>query len=116
MLGHASASMTLDVYAGLFGDDLDAVATRLDEAVARVMRTICGLAPPTAASLTSGNGEAQAGHLGFWDEPPDGIEPSTYALRDQFEGLTYLVISPPVCGNASRHLSLSAVEVRSLED
>jgi integrase len=34
MLGHASASMTLDVYAGLFGDDLDAVADRLDEAVA----------------------------------------------------------------------------------
>jgi hypothetical protein len=33
MLGHASASMTLDVYAGLFGDDLDAVANRLDEAV-----------------------------------------------------------------------------------
>ena len=26
MLGHASAAMTLDVYAGLFGDDLDAVA------------------------------------------------------------------------------------------
>ncbi len=34
MPGHASASMTLDVYAGLFGDDLDAVAHRLDEAVA----------------------------------------------------------------------------------
>ena len=34
MLGHASASTTLDVYAGLFGDDLDAVATRLDEAFA----------------------------------------------------------------------------------
>jgi hypothetical protein len=34
MLGHASASMTLDVYAGLFGDDLDAVAHRLDQAVA----------------------------------------------------------------------------------
>jgi integrase len=33
MLGHASAAMTLDVYAGLFGDVLDAVATRLDEAV-----------------------------------------------------------------------------------
>jgi integrase len=30
MLGHASAAMTLDVYAGLFGDDLDAVADRLD--------------------------------------------------------------------------------------
>jgi hypothetical protein len=33
MLGHASAAMTLDVYAGLFGDDLDAVASRLDDAV-----------------------------------------------------------------------------------
>ena len=32
MLGHASAAMTLDVYAGLFGDDLDAVADRLDQA------------------------------------------------------------------------------------
>jgi hypothetical protein len=30
MLGHASAAMTLDVYAGLFPDDLDAVADRLD--------------------------------------------------------------------------------------
>jgi Phage integrase family len=32
MLGHASATMTLDVYAGLFGDDLDRVADLLDEA------------------------------------------------------------------------------------
>jgi len=30
-LGHASAAMTLDVYAGLFPEDLDAVADRLDE-------------------------------------------------------------------------------------
>jgi integrase len=30
MLGHASAAMTLDVYAGLFDDDLDGVAQRLD--------------------------------------------------------------------------------------
>ena len=30
MLGHASAAMTLDVYAGLFADDLDAVADALD--------------------------------------------------------------------------------------
>jgi integrase len=30
MLGHASAAMTLDVYAGLFDDDLDGVAARLD--------------------------------------------------------------------------------------
>ncbi|HET6685598.1 MAG TPA: tyrosine-type recombinase/integrase [Jiangellaceae bacterium] len=31
MLGHAKASMTLDVYADLFDDDLEAVAERLDE-------------------------------------------------------------------------------------
>ncbi|MBG6060173.1 integrase [Cryobacterium sp. MP_M3] len=32
MLGHASAAMTLDVYADLFDDDLDAVAVALDQA------------------------------------------------------------------------------------
>ena len=32
MLGHASAAMTLDVYADLFDDDLDAVAVALDHA------------------------------------------------------------------------------------
>lgn len=32
MLGHASAAMTLDVYADLFDDDLDSVAMRLDHA------------------------------------------------------------------------------------
>ena len=35
MLGHASAAMTLDVYAELFDDDLDAVAERLDEGLMR---------------------------------------------------------------------------------
>src|SRR6185312_11134950 len=33
MLGHAKASMTLDVYADLFDDDLDVVATQLDAAI-----------------------------------------------------------------------------------
>ncbi|HWI01075.1 MAG TPA: tyrosine-type recombinase/integrase [Propionibacteriaceae bacterium] len=32
MLGHASAAITLDVYAGLFADNLDEVADRLDQA------------------------------------------------------------------------------------
>jgi integrase len=31
MLGHASAAMTLDVYTDLFDDDLDTLASRLDE-------------------------------------------------------------------------------------
>ena len=35
MLGHKSAAMTLDVYSGLFDDDLDALAERMDVASAR---------------------------------------------------------------------------------
>ena len=35
MLGHASAAMTLDIYADLFDDDLEAVAIALHEARAR---------------------------------------------------------------------------------
>lgn len=42
MLGHASAAMTLDVYAGLFGDDLDAVAVALDRHVPQM----CHIRPP----------------------------------------------------------------------
>ena len=33
MLGHAKASMTLDIYADLFDEDLDGVADRLDLAI-----------------------------------------------------------------------------------
>lgn len=33
MLGHAKASMTLDVYADLFDTDLDDVAAELDSAI-----------------------------------------------------------------------------------
>jgi len=36
MLGHASAAMTLDTYSGLFEDDLDDVADRLDAAAIQV--------------------------------------------------------------------------------
>ena len=32
MLGHASAAMTLDIYADLVDDDLEAVAVALDQA------------------------------------------------------------------------------------
>jgi hypothetical protein len=39
MLGHASAAMTLDVYSGLFDDDLDGLADRIDSAAA----DYCGL-------------------------------------------------------------------------
>ena len=45
MLGHAKASMTLDVYADLFDDDLDGVAASLDAAIkstADALRTKSG--------------------------------------------------------------------------
>ena len=45
MLGHASAAMTLDRYGHLFGDELDAVADRMDAARADWLRTQCGPAP-----------------------------------------------------------------------
>ena len=39
MLGHASAAMTLDLYADLFDDDLEAVATALDKARTMAIRS-----------------------------------------------------------------------------
>lgn len=48
MLGHASAAMTLDVYAGLFGDDLDAVAESLDAAARRSGADILRTSPVDA--------------------------------------------------------------------
>ena len=48
MLGHASAAMTLDVYAGLFDDELDGVAERMHEAAQR------GADEPAADSVRTG--------------------------------------------------------------
>ncbi|MGE5763265.1 MAG: hypothetical protein ACM3ZF_05135 [Mycobacterium leprae] len=56
MLGHASAAMTLDVYAGLFTDDLDQVAERLHDAALDAMRTKRG--PRTIADLRARQGTA----------------------------------------------------------
>jgi hypothetical protein len=86
MLGHASAAMTLDIYAGLFADDLDAVADRLDRAFLKLnadqMRTKRRTRRPDQTELPFGE-PARTGHwLGQTiSEPPRGIEPRTYALR-----------------------------------
>jgi Phage integrase family len=54
MLGHASAAMTLDIYADLFDDDLEAVATALDQARSREsvgnMWARSGRQPPSTPS------------------------------------------------------------------
>jgi integrase len=65
MLGHASAAMTLDVYAGLFGDDLDAVADRLDEAAARARADYLRTAPQEADMLPLDLGVHMPFDLGF---------------------------------------------------
>jgi integrase len=48
MLGHASAAMTLDTYADLFDDDLDAVATALDHA--RTAADVATTLPPAPST------------------------------------------------------------------
>jgi hypothetical protein len=50
VLGHASATLTLDRYGHLFGDELDSVADRLDQHRANFPRTFRGLG--TVTSLT----------------------------------------------------------------
>ena len=52
MLGHASAAMTLDTYADLFDNDLDAVADRLD-AVARTARGLLADSVRTDGRITA---------------------------------------------------------------
>lgn len=51
------------------------------------------------------DGEAQIDDLGFCTEPPDGIDPSTYALRDQIASADDLDTWGPISGNTSRHLT-----------
>jgi len=65
MLGDAHA-MTLDVYAGLFGDDLDAVADRLDEAAARAHAEYLRTAAQNGDTLPLGFGGPHAGDPGFY--------------------------------------------------
>ena len=53
MLGHASAAMTLDVYSGLFDDDLTALAERMDAASRAAAEARVGAVwarPPTERS------------------------------------------------------------------
>ena len=70
MLGHASAAMSLDIYPGLFADNLDDVADRLDQAftnlnadqvrttAAPVGRDTPDRMPPKARRLGMGGGAA----------------------------------------------------------
>jgi site-specific recombinase XerC len=52
MLGHASAALTLDTYADLFPDDLEAVANALDAAVRAAQESAAGQLRATSQSAT----------------------------------------------------------------
>jgi hypothetical protein len=77
MLGHASAAMTLDVYAGLFEDDLDSVADRLDSLTPRRRHK----AADNVVDLD--DARAKKPHLTRENSTvgPEGLEPSTYGLK-----------------------------------
>ena len=59
VLGHASASITLDVYSGLFDDDLEAVADLLDVGAARARADQVRTAAPKSASRRTAHGAGQ---------------------------------------------------------
>ena len=69
MLGHASATMTLDIYAGLFGDDLDAVADLLDEAARRAAAESLWTREPLGPVLPFASGEGTRRDQGFRASP-----------------------------------------------
>ena len=54
MLGHAKASMTLDVYADLFDEDLDDVAANLDAAI---RSAAAPLRPQASEAVPPANGQ-----------------------------------------------------------
>lgn len=53
MMGHASATMTWDLYGHLHDDDLDSVAERLDVARADFLRNSCGLSADRGGVVVS---------------------------------------------------------------
>jgi hypothetical protein len=77
MLGHASAAMTLDVYAGLFADDLDGLADKLDILVSQA----CHAAEGSVVNLDAARAEKQG--LTRQDDAvgPVGLEPTTRGLK-----------------------------------
>ena len=75
MLGHASAAMTLDVYAGLFGDDLDAVAALLDSHVPHLRHS--GEIEAAGEGVQDAVGALTCGNVGWGSV---GLEPTTDGL------------------------------------
>jgi integrase len=78
MLGHASATLTLDRYGQLFGDELDAVAERLELHRADFLRTRAPLGAPAQRSRA-----ASKPLTSNFVVPPAGFEPATHGLGNR---------------------------------
>ena len=76
MLGHKSATMTLDLYGHLFPDQLDQVADRLDAAARAVVYPLCTQAEITPTSADSEDTENPLLGRGFSGVAPTGFEPA----------------------------------------
>ncbi len=83
MLGHASAAMTLDVYAGLFGDDLDEVAERLDRAATTAFADQVRTSDSPADQKTESGREQTAPDLDVRSVAPARFELATHGLGNR---------------------------------
>ena len=94
MLGHASAAMTLDVYAGLFPDNLDEVADRLDQASTNLNADQVRTTAARSAVTPLVERRRNAATRGRWVEPPRGFEPRTSALQESADGAGLVMAGP----------------------
>jgi hypothetical protein len=81
MVGHASAAMTLDVYADQFEDDLDQVRTAWTGLRLGLVRTQCGLIKPVRLPTQSGRAVLTVIEQGKCGARPAGFEPATDGLE-----------------------------------
>ena len=83
MLGHASAAMTLDVYADLFDDDLEGLSDRLSETAEKARADYLRTADESARFVAGGNATHSAPDLHKLVVPPRGFEPPTCGLGNR---------------------------------
>lgn len=81
MLGHASAAMKFDVYTGLFAEDLDSVAERLDVAAAQSRADSLRTADVLTLAEARSKKASQGADLRKRMVGPVGLEPTTYGLK-----------------------------------
>jgi hypothetical protein len=105
VLGHATAAMTMDLYGHLVDDNLWEAA--------RAVGGILGASEPPE-SRDAGRGRNWTGRKclvlrGFRVEPPWGIEPQTYALREARQWATHALAAP-----IARAIALTALAALGL--